>query len=312
MAALAYPDRVGLRRDGVAPRYLLAGGSGAIMPAHDPLATARLIVATDLDGDRREARIRQAAALSEAELRALFGAEIRWHDVCFWNRREGRVEARRQERFGALVLDDRVWQDAPAAAVTAAMLEGVRALGLVWSDGARRFAARVAFLRRRGEALPDLSEAALLDSLETWLAPHLGGIRSAEQWKRFDILPALRARLDRGQQQRLDAAAPAHFTTPLGRAIPIDYAADPPEIRLRLQEMFGQRAHPVLAGTPLRVTLLSPAGRPLQTTSDLPGFWAGAYAELRKEMRGRYPRHPWPENPEKADPTLRARPRRGG
>ncbi len=310
MAALAYPDRVGLRRAGDAPRYLLAGGAGAVLPEGDPLGAARLIVATDLDGDRREARIRQAASLSEAELRTHFGPDIAWHDLCVWDRREGRVIARRQEKFGALVLDGRIWTDAPPDAVARAMLDGVRALGLVWSDAARRLAARVELLRSGGEDFPDFSEAGLMANLEDWLLPHLGGVRSAGDWRRFDIRPALAARLGRDRMQRLDAAAPAHFTSPLGRRIPIDYGGEHPAIALRLQEMFGQSAHPRVGGTPLRVTLLSPAGRPLQTTLDLPGFWAGAYTEVRKEMRGRYPRHPWPEDPAAADPTLRARRRR--
>ena len=310
MAALAYPDRVGLRRPGDAPRYLLSGGAGAALPEDDPLSGARLIVATDLDGDRREARIRQATELTEAELRALYADDIAWQDVCLWDRRAGRIQARRQERFGALVLDDRIWKDAPEEALAHAMLEGVRVLGLNWSDAARRLAARVELLRAAGEDFPDFTEAGLLDSAEDWLLPHLSGIRTADAWRRFDILPALRARLDWDRMQRLDAAAPAHFNTPLGRQIPIDYSGEHPEITLRLQEMFGQTTHPRVGDTPLRVTLLSPAGRPLQTTLDLPGFWAGAYAEVRKEMRGRYPRHPWPEDPTAADPTLRAKRRK--
>jgi ATP-dependent helicase HrpB len=310
MAALAYPDRVGLRRKGEQPRYVLSGGKGAALPEDDPLAGARLIVATDLDGDRREARIRQAIRIEEAELRALYADQIGWHDMCSWDRRARRVVARQQERFGALVLDDRIWRDAPEAAVARAMLDGVRDLGLSWTDAARRFAARVELLRAAGEDFPDMSEAALTATLEDWLLPFLSGVRTAQEWKAFDILPALRARLDWERMQRLDAAAPAHFTTPLGRKTPIDYAADPPEITLRLQEMFGRTTHPHVGATPLKVTLLSPAGRPVQTTTDIPGFWANAYAEVRKEMRGRYPRHPWPEDPTAADPTLTAK-RRG-
>ncbi|MEQ9258408.1 MAG: ATP-dependent helicase C-terminal domain-containing protein, partial [Roseovarius sp.] len=307
MAALAYPDRVGLRRAGDAPRYVLSGGKGAVLPDEDPLAATRLIVATDLDGDRREARIRQAARLEEAELRALFGADIGWQDLCLWDRRARKVVARRQERFGALVLDDRIWKDAPQEAVARAMLEGVRELGLPWSDAARRFAARVALMRGQDQSLPDLSEPALMDRLEDWLLPFLAGNSTAQAWKRFDLLPALRAQLDYAQMQALDREVPAQFTTPLGRDIPIDYSGEHPEITLRLQEMFGQTTHPTVAGTPLRVTLLSPAQRPLQTTMDLPGFWASSYTDVRKEMRGRYPKHPWPEDPTQADPTLRAK-----
>ncbi|MEL7281601.1 MAG: ATP-dependent helicase HrpB [Pseudomonadota bacterium] len=303
MAALAYPDRIGLRRKGDAPRYVLSGGKGAVLPDGDPLGRVRLIVATDLDGDRREARVRQAVQLDEAELRTLFGDEIAWQDTCQWDKRERRVMARRQEVFGALVLDDRMWKDAPEDAVARAMLDGVRDLGLTWSTSARLFAARV----RVVEGLPDVSDEALLDTLEDWLLPYLAGVKTAEDWKRFDIHDALRARLSWEELTRLDAKAPSSFTTPLGRKIAIDYAKETPEIQLRLQEMFGQTTHPMVGATPLRITLLSPAGKPLQTTQDLPGFWASSYADVRKDMRGRYPKHPWPDDPTVADPTLRAK-----
>ena len=138
----------------------------------------------------------------------------------------------------------------------------------------------------------------------------LEGVRSAEDWKRFDLLPALRAMLDWGQQQQVDQAAPARFTTPLGREVAIDYGPEGPEIALRLQELFGVTRHPEAAGVPLKITLLSPAQRPVQVTRDLPGFWAGSYADVRKDMRAAYPKHPWPEDPTQADPTLRAKPRK--
>ncbi len=307
MAALAYPDRVGLRRKGDVPRYVLSGGKGAVLPEGDDLSATRLVVVTDQDGDPREARIRQAIAISENELRGLFADQIAWVEACAWSKRERRVIARRQEMFGALVLDDRQWKDAPAEAVARAMLDGVRDLGLTWTDAARRFAARVTLLREAGHDLPDMSEAGLLPVLEDWLLPYIEGVTTAQDWKRFDMLEALRARLSWEQMQALDKAAPAHFTTPLGRKTPIDYSGEAPEISLRLQEMFGQTTHPTVGKTPLRVTLLSPAGRPLQTTMDIPGFWASSYADVRKDMRGRYPKHPWPEDPTQADPTLRAK-----
>ena len=310
MAALAYPDRVGLRRAGDAPRYVLSGGKGAVLDAADPLAGQRLLVVTDTDGNPREARIRAALPLTEGELRAVHGSRIAWQDHCAWSRRAGRVITRRQERFGALVLDDRRWPDAPPEAVARAMLEGIREIGLQLSPGAERFRARVALLRAQDGDLPDMGDAALLDGLEDWLLPHLAGVRSAEDWTRFDKLPALEAMLDWPQRRRLDRDVPATFTTPLGRKVPIDYDAEAPGISLRLQEMFGQTRHPCVAGRPLRVTLLSPAGRPVQTTMDLPGFWAESYADVRKDMRGQYPKHPWPEDPTRADPTLRTK-RRG-
>ncbi|WP_458791374.1 ATP-dependent helicase HrpB [Yoonia sp. MH D7] len=305
MAALAYPDRIGLRRKGDAPRYVLSGGKGAILDATDPLAGQRLIVATDLDGDTREAPIRQAAMISDSELRALFPDQIAWVDICTWSRRDGKVLTRSQEQFGALALDDRNWTEAPAEDVAVAMLEGVRQLGLKSSPAADRFRARVALI----DDLPALDDTTLLQTLDIWLLPHLNGVRSTADWKAFDLLPALRAMLDWDQNQRLDAKAPAHFTTPLGRKIPIDYAGDAPEITLRLQEMFGQTTHPTVGKTPLRVVLLSPGQKPVQTTQDIVGFWATSYADVRRDMRGRYPRHPWPEDPTQADPTLRAKPR---
>ena len=310
MAALAYPDRVGQRRRGHAPRYVLSGGKGAVIDEGDPLAGAPLLVAIDTDGNPREARIRLAAQISEREIRDLFGDQIAWTEVCEWSRRDRRVVARRQERFGALVLDDQTWSDAPQEAVARAMLDGVRDLGLRLEGAAARLAARVELTRAEGADLPDFSPEGLLAGLEGWLLPMLGGVRSAEEWKRFDPLPALRAALNWDQQQMLDARTPEHFVTPLGRKVPVDYGPEGPEIALRLQELFGVIRHPEAAGVPLKITFLSPAQRPVQVTRDLPGFWAGSYADVRKDMRAAYPRHPWPEDPTQADPTLRAKPRK--
>ncbi|MBY6153862.1 ATP-dependent helicase HrpB [Vannielia litorea] len=304
--ALAYPDRIGLRRPGDSPRFLLSGGRGAQMGAEDDLAGQRLIVVADIEGEGRDARIRLALPVSESELRAVPGASTEWHDVAEWSKRERRVVARRQERLGALVLDDRHWKDAPDEALAAAALDGIRDLGLPVSAKARRLLARVALM----PDLPDCSEEALLAEAEDWLLPWLGKIRTASEISALDITEALKARIGWEGMQALDRAAPPSFTTPLGRAIPIDYSGEAPEISLRLQEMFGQTTHPTVAGQPLRVTLLSPAGRPVQTTMDIPGFWASSYADVRKDMRGRYPKHPWPEDPTVADPTLRAKPRK--
>ncbi|WGV16404.1 ATP-dependent helicase HrpB [Fuscovulum ytuae] len=311
MAALAYPDRIGLRRKGEAPRWVLSGGKGAAMAAGLPLSGARLIVATDLDGDPREAVVRQAVAISEAEVRALYAHRIRWQEVCEWSRREGKVLARRQERLGALVLEDRTWPDAPVEAVARAALDGIRQIGLPFTPAARRFRARVELARGGGAGFPDMTDQALLAGLEDWLLPHLGRARTEANLRGLDLTEALRAMLDWDQMQALDRIAPGHFETPLGRRVPIDYEGDAPGIEIRLQEMFGVTTHPVVgaARTPLRITLLSPAQRPVQVTMDLPGFWAASYADVRKDMRGQYPRHPWPEDPTVAEPTLRAKPR---
>ena len=311
MAALAYPDRIGLRRKGDAPRWVLSGGKGATMTESDTLARARLIVATDLDGDAREAKVRQAIEISESALRGLFADRIYWRDLCEWSRRERRVLARQQECLGALVLADRIWSDAPTEAVALAMLDGVRDIGLVLSPAAARFQARVELIRAGGADLPDLSIEGLMAGLDDWLLPHLGGIRTEAQFRAFDLMEPLRAALSWDQMQMVDRAAPAHFTTPMERRVPIDYGTETPSIEVRLQEMFGVTVHPTVGPqrVPLRVTLLSPGHKPVQTTADLPNFWATSYADVRRDMRGRYPRHPWPEDPTEAEPTLRAKPR---
>lgn len=314
LAALAYPDRIGLRRKGNAARWVLSGGKGATMAEGDPLAAARLLVATDLDGDRREARIRQAIEIDETALRALFADAIVWRDVCRWSRRERRVEARQQEMLGALVLADRPWPDAPPEALARAALDGLRDLGLDaagFSAAARRLQARVALVRAGGGDLPDMSDTALLEGAESWLLPHLANCRSAADLAGLDLTGPMQGMLSWEQNALLDRLAPAHYLSPLGNRIPIDYSGDLPEVALRLQEVFGLREHPTVGPQhlPLRLVLLSPARRPVQTTTDLPGFWASSYADVRKEMRGRYPRHPWPEDPREAAPTLRAKPR---
>lgn len=310
MAALAYPDRIGLRRKGEAPRFVLSGGKGAIAAEGDPIGKADLVVATDLDGDPREAKIRQGIALSEASLRRLHGDRICWQDLAEWSRREGRVIARRQERLGALTLADRPWPDAPPEALARAAFDGLAQLGLRWNEAARRFRARIALLRREGAEMPDLSDESLLAD-PGWLLPFLAGKRTEADLRALDLTEALRAKLSWEEMALADRLAPAHFETPLGRKIAIDYEGDHPSITLRLQEMFGVSVHPTVGPKrlPLRITLLSPAQRPVQTTLDLPGFWATSYADVRKGMRGQYPRHPWPEDPTEAEPTLRAKPR---
>lgn len=307
--ALAYPDRIGLRRKGDAPRYVLSGGKGAIFNVEDTLAGQRLIVATDLDGDTREAKIRQAVAIDESTLRTLYPNQISWKNICIWSKRDGKVLTRKQETFGALILDDRIWTDPDPDTVAAAMCDGIQQLGLRLSPAANRFRARVALVQSTDPSLPDMDDETLLETLHEWLQPHLQGVKTTADWKSFDCLPALRAMLDWSQMQRLDDAAPPHFTTPMNRKTPIDYDGEAPGITLRLQELFGVTRHPTVGKTPLRITLLSPGQKPVQVTTDLPGFWATSYTDVRKDMRGRYPRHPWPEDPTQADPTLRVKPR---
>jgi ATP-dependent helicase HrpB len=311
MAALAYPDRIGLRRSGDAPRWVLSGGKGAVMAAGQPLSGARLIVATDLDGDTREAAVRQGIAITETELRALFAPQITWRNICEWSRREGRILTRRQECFGALVLADQAWTGAEPADIARAALDGVRYIGLYFTPSARRLRARIELARGGGDDWPDCTDAGLMASADDWLLPHLTKCKTEADLRALDITEALKNRLSWDQTAALDRIAPAHFETPLGRKIPIDYDGDTPSIDIRLQEMFGVTQHPVVgaAKTPLRVALLSPRNTSIQVTQDIPRFWATSYKDVRKDMRGEFPRHPWPEDPTQAEPTLRAKPR---
>jgi ATP-dependent helicase HrpB len=313
MAALAYPDRIGLRRPGEAPRYLLSGGRGAVLADGDPLGSARLIVATDLDGAGTEATIRIAAALSEAKLRDLYGDRIETRETCAWSRRDRAVSARKLEMFGALPLSDRPWPDCPPEMIAAAMAEGLSDLGLsalALSNASRLLIARVEFLRSRGVDLPDFSEPGLLATAGDWLALGLARCRNAADLARLDPHDALAARLDWGQRETLDRLAPAAITAPTGTRLAIDWSGERPSVSVRVQELFGMTTHPTVGPdrVPLQIELLSPARRPIQITADLPGFWASSWADVRKDMRGRYPKHPWPENPADAEATTRVKP----
>lgn len=314
MAALAYPDRIGLHRKGDDPRYLLSGGKGAYLELGDGLAANRLIVATDLDGDAKEARIRMGVALSEAELAALYGDQIKDLNICIWNKRERRVEARIHRKFQALILSDQLWKDCPRDALATGMIEGIRDLGLgilPWSKPANLLRGRIQWLRGKGGDMPDLSDTALLDTLENWLQPHLSGMKKPDDLKRLNMAEILQNILSWDAQQTLNAQAPASIKAPTGTTLPVDYSGEQPSVSVRLQELFGLTKHPCVGPNriPLLIELLSPARRPVQTTADLPSFWTSSYADVRKDMRGRYPRHPWPEDPTVAEATRRVKPR---
>lgn len=316
MAALAYPDRIARRRPGSTGRYLLAAGTGAKLDADDRLARAEWLVVTDLaPREGEEARIRLAVEIDEATVRRVAGGHISREEHCRWDRRLRAVRARRRECLGPIVLSEAPWPDCPPDRFAAALLEGVRDSGLEvlnWTEGARRLQARTEWLRRRGGMVPDLSSETLMAELESWLAPHLPGLKTWDTLRAMDLEPILRGLLDHAARRDLDRQAPARFVAPTGTGVVIEYRDEGPDIAIRLQELFGLEQHPVIGpgNVPLRITLLSPAGRPLQTTEDLPGFWAGSYADVRREMRGRYPRHPWPEDPARAEPTRRAKPRK--
>jgi ATP-dependent RNA helicase HrpB len=315
--AEAYPDRLAQAR-GAAGQFRLSGGGGAELPPSDALAGAAFLAVADLDGERKAARIFLAAPLTRSEIEEDFADAIETQDIIEWSSAEEAVLARRRRLLGALLLEDKPLPHPPQERVTAALLSGIRGLGLTvlpWTRDAESLRRRVEFLARYepGAGWPDWSDAALLCTLEAWLGPYLSGITRRAQLGAIDLAAALAATLSFAQRRALDERAPTHVTVPSGSRIPIDYAAgEIPVLAVRLQEMFGATSTPAIAGgkVPLLLHLLSPAGRPLQVTRDLKGFWASSYPPIRSEMRGRYPKHPWPEDPLEAPPTARVKRRR--
>lgn len=316
LLALAYPDRIGQRRSGGTGQFLLSNGRGAVLPPADALAAADYLVAAELDGDRREARIFLAAPVSRTDLEAVFAAAIETTHFVAWDRRAQAVAARRQRRLGALVLDDEALDRPDPEAIRAALLDGIRAEGLAilpWDKASDGLRARVAFLRRvEGEAAgwPDLSDAGLLTRLADWLGPYLDGMTRRAQLRGLDLAAALEAQLGWAQKRRLDEGAPTHLAVPTGSRLALDYGSgEQPVLAVRLQEMFGCRTTPTVAWgrVPVLLQLLSPAGRPVQVTRDLVSFWADGYRAVRADLRGRYPKHFWPEDPLTAPPTRRTR-----
>ncbi len=318
LLAFAYPDRIGRRRPGGEARYQLANGRGAVFPGPESIAREEFIVAIDLDDREREAQIRLAAPLSRADLLEHFGEHVRRAEEVHWDERTETIVARRAVWLDDLLIEEKPLPEPPRDATAAAMLEGVRSLGLdvlPWDDEARNFVARCEFVRGLGRKeladWPDFSREALVADLG-WLEPFLDGITRRSQLARVPLLDALRSRLTYPQQQKLDELAPTHITLPTGSRARIDYIDDnAPCASMRMQEVFGLAATPRIGGGAVPVTfkLLSPAQRPLQVTRDLASFWSNAYIDVRKDMRGRYPRHYWPENPLEAEPTRRAKPR---
>lgn len=313
--ALAFPDRIAKARGG-GGEFLLANGRGARLDPAEPLAGEAFLVVGDLQGAAGQARITLAAALDVATLQSAFSGAIRRADVAAYDRQSRTVIARRQTRLGALLLQDAPLPAPPAEVVRTALLEAVAREGLdllAWPDAARAFQARVAFARSlRPDAFPDLCDAALQASVEDWLAPALDGVRGLDAIAPDALVRALEVRLDWPARQALDRLAPATIETPAGSRLAIDYAGEAgPVLAVRVQELFGLDRHPSVGegAVPLSLHLLSPAHRPVQVTRDLPGFWRGSYAAVRTEMKARYPRHPWPDDPLAAPPTTRAKPR---
>ncbi|HEY0766846.1 MAG TPA: ATP-dependent helicase HrpB [Steroidobacteraceae bacterium] len=323
LLAFAYPDRIGRKREGGAGRFTLANGRGAAFSGAQGLARQELIVAVDLDDRERDARILLAAPLERDDLTEHFAEHIRRRESVQWSTREQAVIARRTVEFDNLVLEEKPLAEVPADAARRAMLTGVRELGieaLPWDGQARDLQARIEFVRAAPggapgahAAWPALSDAALSATLETWLAPWLDGITRREHLARVPLTDALRAHLTWEQQRELQEWAPAHLTMPSGSHIRVDYLdASAPAVSVRLQEVFGLADTPRLGRgrVPVTFRLLSPARRPVQVTRDLASFWRDAYVEVRKDLRGRYPKHYWPENPLAAEPTRGVRPKR--
>jgi len=318
LLAWAYPDRIGRAR-GDGGRYLLANGRGARFGEPQALAKAEFIVAAELDGAEREARIFLAAPLRHADLEKYFSAQIVDHAEIVWDGREQAIRARRERRLGALILESTEIRNPDPQAVQNAALAGLRQLGLAglpWTPELRQWQARVMLMQQYAvaspEPWPDLSDAALAATLEDWAPPWISGCTRREHFARMDLRNALRSRLSYAQGVILEREAPTHFTVPSGSAVPIDYLdGEIPTLSVRLQEMFGLNQTPSVAAgrLPLLLKLLSPARRPVQITRDLVSFWNRGYHEVKKDLKGRYPKHYWPEDPYTAEPTRRAQPR---
>ena len=320
LLAFAYPDRIGRAREGGGGRYALSSGRGATFTEATALARSEFIVVAALDAGDREARIQLAASLDPALLETHFSAAIHEGASVAWDPKSETVAARRVRRLGSLVLRDEPLRNAPADALLAAMLDGIRSLGLgclPWTRALEQWRSRVAVVRGhdvRGSAeWPDVSDAALLGSLDSWLGPWLDGVTRRDQLGRVDLAGALHGLLDWNAQRRLDELAPTHLTVPSGSRIALDYEGAEPKLSVRLQEVFGLMDSPRIVDgrVPVTLELLSPARRPVQVTRDLASFWSRGYHEVRKELKGRYPKHYWPDDPHEAVATRRVRPREG-
>ena len=312
LLAEAFPERIAKAR-GKSGELLLASGRGAMLDATDHLAREPWLAVAELGGGEARDRVRLAAALDGSEIETDLARLITVEDRLV-KEPSGRMVIRRARRIGALVLDEKIIGTPDAKAMTAALKSQVETEGLGalnWGEQVAGLRARLSFLHGLDPTWPDVSDAALLAARAEWLWPLLEGARSLETLGDGRLTEALRALIPWDLQRRLDALAPPRLTTPLGSAA-IDYGAEGgPRVEIRVQELFGVTTHPTVGGgrIPLTLSLLSPARRPVQVTKDLPGFWAGSWAAVRSDMRGRYPRHPWPEDPAQAQPTNRVKPR---
>lgn len=315
LLALAYPDRIAKAR-GAPGQFLLANGRGATLDATDALARTPYLVVAELQGAAASARILLAAAATEADILAIAGARITTADEVSFDSGAAALRARRLRRLDAITLASEPLPVTPDESTAIRLTEGIAAQGLdrlPWTKAQAQLRHRVGFLRAaQGDPWPDLSDPALSSTAATWLAPHLTAHTRLSDITPDDLDAALATLLPWDMKRRLDADAPTHFTAPTGNHFAVDYdGPGAPAVHIRVQELFGLATHPAIAGgrLPLTLHLLSPAHRPIQITRDLPGFWAGSWQAVKSEMKGRYPRHAWPDDPARAAPTARAKPR---
>jgi ATP-dependent helicase HrpB len=318
LLALAYPDRIAQRRSGAGERFLLRNGLGATLDDSGALTGSAYLTVADVDGRLPHARIYLAAPVDRADVERLFADQIVRENVIEWDPAAGSVTARRRERLGAIVLKDALApatevNDEDVARTLLSAIVSDNGVSLRWSDTARHLRERLAFLHQLDPSWPDVGESALAVSMQDWLLPRLAGLRRRSEVEQLDLGGVLLESLTWEQRRALDQLAPTHVVVPTGSRIPVDYS-DPaaPVLAVRLQELFGLAETPRIANgaVPLTLHLLSPARRPVQVTRDLGGFWRSSYFDVRKELRGRYPKHEWPEDPLHAAPTRRAKPRR--
>ncbi|ASS73721.1 ATP-dependent helicase HrpB [Tumebacillus algifaecis] len=313
LLAFAHPDRIAQRRGN--GRFLLRNGRGAMFLDAQPLSFVPYLVAAELDDQGTESRIFLAAHVEESQLREHFQGQIETERIIEWDGGAKAVRARRRERLGSLLLKETTLQDPDADEVLGALLRGIAVEGLdllPWTKAAKQLQERLTFMHQHDLSWPDVTRTALTDTLAEWLAPHLYGLKNREDLQRLQLVGILESMLSYAQRRELDECAPTHLTVPSGSRIPIDYSdLDAPVLAVRLQEMFGLQETPRIAHgrVPLTLHLLSPAQRPVQVTRDLASFWQNAYFEVKKDLKGRYPKHHWPDDPNLATPTHRAKPR---
>ncbi|MDL2406390.1 ATP-dependent helicase HrpB [Rhizobium calliandrae] len=310
----AFSDRIALQRGGRG-RFVMANGRGAELPETERLSGSQMLVIADLTGRAAQARILAAADVSRADVEEHLPGEIRTEDQSIFDRGSRQVRARRVTRLGAIVFEETPLPRPSGEQAAKALADGIRELGigvLPFSKEATQLRERIGFLHRTiGEPWPDMSDEALLSRLEEWFTPFQTDARGLSDISASGLSNGLMSLVPHDLQRDLGRMAPTHFEAPTGQRHPIQYEGEEPLLTIRVQELFGLKQHPAIGGgrLPLVLELTSPAHRPIQTTRDLPGFWAGSWKDVRADMRGRYPRHPWPEDPADALPTTRAKPR---